>query len=54
MKLNLNCDAEYIRSFLSTEEADELLEHLLSYEELTSPLTMELANGEYYEKIMVR
>jgi len=50
MKLKLNCSAEYIRSFLTQRESNELYDELLTYKKLTDPFTLALANGERYQE----
>lgn len=50
MKLNLNCSAEYVDSFLSKDESNELYQYLLTFKELTSPFTLTMANGSKYQE----
>lgn len=50
MKLNLNCSAEYVSSFLTKEESTQLYQRLLTHEELTAPFTLTLANGADYQE----
>ena len=50
MKLNLNCSVEYIQSFLSKNDCDELFNELLTYKELTTPLKIKMNNGEYFQE----
>ena len=50
MKLNLNCSVEYVQSFLSKNDCDELFNELLTYKELTTPLKIKMNNGEYFQE----
>ncbi|MDN3203883.1 alpha-ketoglutarate-dependent dioxygenase AlkB [Algoriphagus sediminis] len=50
MKLDLNCEVEYIGSFLSQEESNGLLHELLKVKDLTTPFSMELASGELFQQ----
>ena len=49
MRLHLNCHAEYLESFLSEEEANELFDHLAGFPNLTQPLKIETATGETFQ-----
>lgn len=50
MKLNLNCDAAYIESFLTMSESTALYQHLFTFKELICKFTLALANGEQYQE----
>jgi alkylated DNA repair dioxygenase AlkB len=50
MKLDLNCNADYVGSFMTKAECNELYDDLLTYETLTTPFTLKLANGEQYQE----
>lgn len=50
MKLDLNCSAAYISSFLTESESNALFDELMSYPALTSPFTLRLANGERFQE----
>lgn len=49
MKLNLNCEAAYLESFVSKEEANALFGYLMEYQELTRPFVITAMTGEKIE-----
>jgi hypothetical protein len=50
MKLDLHCEAYYLRSFLTKTESEALYQNLINNKELIQPFALELSNGECYEE----
>jgi len=50
MNLDLNCNVEYVGSFMKKQESIELYNDLLTYKKLTNKFTLTLANGERYQE----